>query len=295
MYIKSYEYITSDKLVEDHMEISDISRSDYITRKSMGLLQIPKVTKPTGLLFAGGFSIHQGEGRRTEDTAVYARGSIEPQKSSLISRESTAFSIYSWAKEIEGNENIVYANINSDACASSMHCIYEAEQLINNGTCDEVIVIAEERTNFNTLRIFKEHRVPLICGDGIAVVVFSKDGNDSMPQASDSKWRFKVGSNPFDTSVEGYKLVDTDKKIDYIKPHGTGTKTNDLAEIELVKDRHALYYKKDIGHTQGVSAILELCMVLDDKNVNKGSTILCVASGFGGFYGSCIVRKPNDL
>jgi len=293
MYIKSYEYITSDKFVEDHMEISGVSRSDYVTKKYISMLQMPKVDKPTGLLFTGGFSVHQGEGRRSEDTPTYARGSIELQKSSFRSREGTSFSVYSWAKEIDGGENIVYANINSNACASSMHCVYEAEILLNSGVCDEVVVIAEERTNFNTLRLFKEHRVPIVCGDGVAVVVFSKEGNDSMPQVHDTKWRFKLGSNPSSTSVEGYRLVDTDKKIDYVNPHGTGTKTNDAAEVEIVDGRRALYYKKGIGHTQGVSAIIELCMVLDDNNVDKGSTTLCVASGFGGFYGSCILRKPD--
>jgi len=35
--------------------------------------------------------------------------------------------------------------------------------------------------------------------------------------------------------------------------------------------------------------LIELCMVLEDDNLQ--GDVLCVASGLGGFYGSCLVRK----
>ena len=48
-------------------------------------------------------------------------------------------------------------------------------------------------------------------------------------------------------------------------------------------------YKKDIGHTQGASTIVELGMLLDEVVVGTKSLVL--ASGMGGFYGGCTVSK----
>ena len=42
---------------------------------------------------------------------------------------------------------------------------------------------------------------------------------------------------------------------------------------------------------QGASALVEICMLLDDENVSSDEPILCVASGMGGFYGSCVLYK----
>lgn len=289
MYIRDYKILYSTKDCGDHLEIPGITREDYITPQYMNLINAPVLDRPTAVLFVGGFSVHQGEGRDGTTTPAFAVGSIPLQKSTFISREGTSYSIFKWIGAMENNHHVVYANINSNACASSMHSIYEAEQLLKQGVCEEVIIIAEERTNFNTIRIFKEHRIPITCSDGFAMIRLTSENVNSIGEITDTKWMYKQGRNPFDTSQEGYALVDTDKAIDYIKPHGTNTITNNKAEELITLNRTALYYKKDIGHTQGVSALLELCLVLEDTPIQ--GNILCVASGFGGFYGSCILHK----
>ena len=50
-----------------------------------------------------------------------------------------------------------------------------------------------------------------------------------------------------------------------------------------------IYYKDKIGHTQGASAVLELAMLCDE--IKKGTTAMGLASGLGGFYGGCTIRK----
>jgi 3-oxoacyl-(acyl-carrier-protein) synthase len=75
--------------------------------------------------------------------------------------------------------------------------------------------------------------------------------------------------------------------IDMVKMHGTGTAQNDVAEYEAIKelfgDIETIEYKSQIGHSQGCSTGVELCMLLDNY---KDKNILVNASGLGNFYGS---------
>jgi len=257
MFIKDYQYLKPTIDCGDHIEIEGINREDYAINQYMDRISINKVDKPTAVLYAAGFSLHQMESRDSTTVRSSFQGSVKLQRTTMIIKESTVYAMHKWIGSIDGRENIVYANVNGNACASSIHSLYEAQRLLDEGVCKEVIIIAEERTSFNTLRVFKEHRVPFL------------------------------------VTKSGYAKVDTNLDINNIKPHGTKTPVNDNAEIDLVSNRNSIYYKPEIGHTQGASALLEICMLLDDKKV-YGDT-LCVASGLGGFYGSCILRKPHVI
>ena len=76
-----------------------------------------------------------------------------------------------------------------------------------------------------------------------------------------------------------------------VNPHGTGTEINETAETSLFGDKKQLRYKEQYGHTQGVSGLLEVCLVLD-ADVNED--VLCVSSGLGGFYGSCTIYNNKE-
>jgi len=290
VFIKNYQYLKPTVDCGDHIEIEDINRKDYAVNQYMNKVHIEGITKPTALLYAAGFSLHQMESRDITTVKDMFRGTVEPQRTSMLIRESTVYAMHRWIGSIENKENIVYASINSNTCASSMNSLYEAQRLLDDGICEEVIIIAEERTSFNTLRIFKEHRVPITCGDALAIVTLTKE--PTQLEVVDTKWEYEYNNNPFLTTKSGYAKVNTKLDIDQIKPHGTGTAANNEAEIDLIEGRDSVYYKKDTGHTQGASALLELCMLIDDKAV-VGDT-LCVASGLGGFYGSCVLRKLDE-
>jgi 3-oxoacyl-(acyl-carrier-protein) synthase len=100
-----------------------------------------------------------------------------------------------------------------------------------------------------------------------------------------------------------------------IKTHGTGTKSNNRAEkcaIDgLFKDFVATSYKQVIGHTMGVSGLLETCMLIDNMNSGfvpaipnrtqeddvylshdieapKGA-ILSLAAGMGNVYSAAVL------
>lgn len=109
-------------------------------------------------------------------------------------------------------------------------------------------------------------------------------------------------------------------EIKIIKTHGTGTPTNNKSEkaalVSLFKDFVATSYKQRIGHTLGVSGLLETCLLLDDirngqipeiKNRTEedktflsspvappDGLLLSLASGMGNIYSAAIFRYLKD-
>ncbi len=290
MYIKDYVYITPTIDCIDHKEIDGINRDDIAVNQFTKKIsdRIPELTASTAILYSAGFSISQSESHGYINIPSRNEGTVPLQKTTRVLNESSINSLHKWIGQLEGKDNIVHTSINSNTCASSMYAIYEAERLLKENICEEVLIIAEERTSYNTLRIFKEHRIPIVCGDALAIVLLSKD-DYSKGMLTNSKWKYQYNTNPFKTTIEGYRSVIPSVNIDYVKLHGTRTPDNDAAESELVKLAKPIYYKDTIGHTQGASALIEVCMLLDDDRYI--GNILCVASGLGGFYGSCVLTK----
>ena len=282
MYVRDYSYILPTVDCGDHKEIEGVSREDYLFNCYIDKFNIA-LDRPTAIIYAAGVGISQSEARDVTSINERYTGSVNYQKSTMVVREISAYMLHKWIGSMN-SEHVVYATVNSNTCASSMHAIYEAEQLLKAGVVEEVVVIAEERTSFNTIRIFKEHSIPLVVGDGIAVMRF---WNEEGPEVTDCKWGYRYDRNPFGVSEEGYKSVCSDN-WDYVKIHGTGTGNNSAAEEWIPIDKR-VEYKSQIGHTQGASALIELCMALDDDKLT--GRIQCLASGLGGFYGGCVLCK----
>ena len=288
MYIREYNYLTPTQFGTDHNEIEGITRTDYATQQFIERLPKIVLDRPTAVIYAGGATLGQSEGRNTEGINPLYVGTVPLNKSKLLIKELSAYSMHAWIKSMDNNHFVKYASINGNTCASSMHALYEANLLLTSKVVDEVIVIAEERTSFNTVRIFKEHRIDVTCADGVAVMRLLDVGVGS--HITDCKWSYEWGNNPFGTTTSGYLSVD-DIGCSVVKVHGTGTQNNDEAEKVLGCGRTVINYKKDVGHMQGASALVEICMLLDDEKVDADAPILCVASGMGGFYGSCVLYK----
>ena len=285
MFIRSYEYLkpTIDKI--DHYEIDGISRDGYATSEYINLTNKIILDRNTAVLYAGGAGIGQSESRDGSQVSDRVRGTVDLQKSTMLIKELSAYNLHKWIGEMENNHLVKYANINHNTCASSMHALYEAEQLLKRDDIDEVVVISEERTSFNTIRIFKEHAIPLVVGDGLVVMRLWKEEGIEI---SDCKWGYEWNRNPFGVTASGYATVDS-PEVKTVKVHGTGTENNTAGESVLTEGRTVVKYKDKIGHTQGTSGLLELCMALEDETVV--GDVLCVASGLGGFYGSCVLHK----
>lgn len=282
MLISNYFYTVGVDVLEDRVELLK-TRDSYMTaeysRQFRKEIESLDLEGKIAVLYAGGVGIHNAEVRNYEGSFDC---SVEKDVGGPVIKSVQAYMIHRYIGLMSFRNSVEYVNINSNTCASSLHSVYEAEKLIEYEGFDHVVVIAEEKTSFDTIRIFHEHSIKVKPGEGFACVVFSKEGRYKV---RDCKWAFDYNRNPFLVSSKGYQKIKTESTL--VKGHKTGTTQNDEAEKDVFGD--VVGYKEKIGHCQGASGLIELCMVLEDKEL-KGD-ILCVASGLGGFYGSCIVEK----
>lgn len=277
MKVLSYKYVLpSESGIVEGLDRQGYTTPQYID-KVYDYIKTIKLEGRCAVLYAAGAVVSASEARNVHGKGTYRE---EPKESTSVIKELAAYSMHKWISLLEGKENIQYANINGNTCASSMYSLVEAYELINKGF-DKVIVIAEEKTSYNTLRIFDEHSIDLKVGEGLAILELGKGEG-----ISDCKTWFEYNRNPFAVTADGYSKVYT--HCDYVNPHGTGTEVNEQAESSIYNSTPQLRYKETYGHTQGVSGLLEVCLVLDE---DVSGNILCVSSGLGGFYASCVVNK----
>lgn len=282
MKVIDYFYRHGKNVLEDRVELLD-NRTSYMNFEYIKMfkdeLDSIKLNGKVAFLYVGGAGIHNAEGRNYEGNESYSQPIL---KDGLVIKDLQAYMMHRYIGILVKNgNNISYANINSNTCASSLYSIYEAEKLIRDEVVDYVVIVAEEKTSFNTIRIFKEHQINVKPGEGFACIILGKETDGT--QITNSKWEYSYSTNPFFVSDIGYSKVCT--KASWVKGHKTGTEQNDKAEDTVFGDTFG--YKDEIGHCQGASGLIEICMVLDSKL----DDVLCVASGLGGFYGSCVINK----
>ncbi len=237
----------------------------------------------TALLYIGGAGEHHSCRRDFTDI-------VPVDKNNIIVKSQLGYIASKTAKRIG---NISYLSINSNACASSMYALYEAKKLMQE--YDDVIIYGEEWVENTELMLFRQLGIELVCGDGFFILHLCKACKNPKAIIEDVSWVYNnEDRSPFEVSSSGYKKAMQQFKgcsIDFIKLHGSGTKQNTQAEIEAINEMfgsmETVEFKTEIGHTQGVSTGIEICMLID-KYIQKD--ILVNASGLGNFYGSCYVR-----
>lgn len=244
-------------------------------------------TLKTALLYVGGAGEHHS----------LCRDHQPLPHSSAVVKSQLGYAAHKYALKLG---NIDYMSINSNACASSMYAIYEAQNLIEREGFDEVIIVGEEWVEPNELLLYKQLGIGITCSDGFVIARFVRNelATHSCAKFEKSTWQFHLEGACLKFSKEGYaKVINAFDSfcIDIVKTHGTSTPNNTEAEegainICLGVNTPRLYYKDKIGHSQGVSALLEICQSLDYKSlINKN--ILALASGLGNFYGGVLYRR----
>lgn len=294
MYLKSYKVITGDTLDTDSKTrtVSSLNRDNYMTAEYSKLVK--EYTNSvicygkSALLYAGGPVNHHSDGRNVKGLA---------KAGSIAIKSQAGMSLFNVAKSFV-NVGFEYASINGNTCASSMHSIYEAYRLIHKEQYDTVIVYAADMVEDTQLLLFKQLDIDLVCGDGIAILEFSKE-KCGLVEIEDAAWVWNNDPSPMTVTKDGYlkvlKELECDE-VNYVKPHGTRTGRNDVAEIDALNEYYdeipeMLYYKDSIGHTQGASSAIELGMFAESRL--EGRCVM-LASGLGGFYGGCTVRRLNE-
>ncbi len=266
----------------DRFELLD-DRLNYMNAQYLKMfkarLSTVKLEGKVAFLYAGGVTSHTSESRNYVGEFTCTQPILD---NGPVIKVLSAYMMHKYIGILcnSGND-VTYANINGNTCASSLHSVYEAEYLLYSGVVDHVVIVAEEKTNLSTVRIFREHGIDITVGEGFACVVLSDKGTG--PTITNAKWEYSYNRNPFLVDEKGYEKVYSDSEL--VKGHKTGTSQNDESEKNVFGDTFG--YKDKIGHCQGASGLIEICLVLDEGLED----VLCVASGLGGFYGSCIVNE----
>lgn len=241
----------------------------------------------------------------------------------------------------------------SSACASSLKVMMNVKELIQLYRFDRVIVLSlEDAVSNPVLKFFGEAGACITkdleeqgvipsafddtnfgfnIGQGAVFAVFetAKYAKDSKAQLLGAYTAAEVSTNAIGQREDGQGFVKaiegaldlagvTSRNINIIKTHGTGTKSNNLAErfaIDSTFDHDfvATSFKQRIGHTMGASGLLETCLLLDSMqdglvppilNKTKKDTryisdevyvggrmnVLSLAAGMGNIYSAAIFR-----
>jgi len=260
------------------------------------------------------------------------------------SYSSKKTSIDTYAKELslEFGLNEFTMTINT-ACTSSVNALLEASNLIKCGVVDYAIVVGLEifspimSSGFYTMSLlsdttikpFDKARDGIVLGEGIGAILI---GND------ESKWSLLGGFSNCNSetitsvSQSGDECVEVMQKalenislhaenITAVKAHGTGSDSNDLAEINAMSrvfDSSLVFtaLKPYVGHTIGASGALEIALFMsciDDGFLPKTLTckdsildnytplkehrectsgiFMCNYFGFGGNNTSLIIKR----
>lgn len=279
MQIIDYKYIHGTEQRDGYLAIPELTRNTPSVSQFIKLADLDIVlTKPTAFLYVDGVSLpasEKGLGPGHTDNFIPA-----------IKATSSA-AVHAWVGTFTNKQHLTKVDTISSTCAAGIQAIHEAERLLNDSDAEEVILIGAERITGETLRLFKELRIPITCGDGFFYMRLSNSSEMSDPFVTDTQWKYTYQNNPFYFPREVIDTLIPQYPVDFVKLHGTGTPANTAAEAGLEELGKPLRYKQLLGHTQGVSSLVETCIMLDDPNVS--GTILVTANGLGGFYGAFTV------
>ncbi len=253
-------------------------------------------------------------------------------------------SIDTYAKELsyEFGLNEFTMTINT-ACTSSVNALLEASNLIECGVVDYALVVGLEifspimSSGFYTMSLlsntrpkpFDKDRDGIVLGEGLGVILLGRD---------ESKWSLLGGFSNCNSatitsvSQSGAECVEVIEKalensnlssedITALKAHGTGSHSNDEAEINAIArvfDDSLIFtaLKPYVGHTIGASGVLEISLfmaaidegyipktlscsesILENyspitKDVKcKDGIFMCNYFGFGGNNTSLIIKR----
>ena len=279
MQIIDYKYLHGTSLRDKVVRIPELDRDKPSTPQFIELADLNiELSRPTAFICIDGTSIYQSESGLGKGNDKYCPAL----------RSSSAYVAHQWCSTFANKEYLVSMEVVNGTCASAIQAIYRANQMImdHHHPAEQVIIIGQERITPDTVRLFRELGISITCGDGF---VYMKLGAGF--SISQVKWQWVYNENPFVFLKETLNDLIPTYRIGYVKLHGTDTPANKAAEYDLERLATPLKYKQDIGHTQGISALLETCLVLDDSSIR--GRILVTANGLGGYYGAFTLTKPN--
>jgi 3-oxoacyl-(acyl-carrier-protein) synthase len=304
--------------------------------------------KKTAFILAGGNCIFGGEGRKhTEKNKLSYEYKFIPLSLTHVWAGRTASTF--------GSMDHIASD--ATACVSGLKVLLDVQNLIKFYGFDRVIVLAvEDQVNNMTLQFFGESGACLTektaqdeevlpsafdsknfgfyIGQGAAIAVFDSEkacmqnGSMGVLELLGAWTAAEHDANAIGQREDGLgfkkaisgaleinKLMPEQIKI--VKTHGTGTKSNNLAEQRALKESLpefvATSYKPKIGHTMGASGLLETLLLADDLEAGlvpeiqnrteedavflssamqaPDGLILSLAAGMGNVYSAAIFNR----
>lgn len=228
-----------------------------------------KLAGKVGLLYVGGEAHHSSELRYTVETDSTPQKYVLSQMSYMLNR---------YAEKLSRSNDIVYANIINTGSASGVWALKEADNLINSGACDYVIVVSEDKIQQSNLDMLKEYQLPAILGEGMLCCIFGREEGIPIGDIT-TKYDFTLYSYP-----ESSKLTNVLSKSNYLVTYYNILK-------DTINDDYGtiLSYTNKHGLLQGMSALVDMLMFVEDNTTTGTASIL--SYGYGGFYGSFVVDK----
>ena len=177
----------------------------------------------------------------------------------------------------------------SAACASGLHALWRAVQLIRSGEAERVLVVAAESSlhplfiaNFDRLgvlappgygcRPFDKRRKGFVMSEAAAAVVIESSADrgyariDRIALAGDATHLTSGDSDQRALRWALRQVIDP-AGVDLIHTHGTGTQANDSAELSAIERvippdaRASLYsHKGALGHSLGASGLVSVVL-----------------------------------
>ena len=279
MRIVDYKFIKGTERENGVVVIPELDRNKLAASQFIELAQLdPELTVPTAFIYIGGATVSQSEAGLGTGNGVYFPAI----------KSGNAFCAHQWIKSFTCKEWIERMEVVDGTCAAGIRALQMAQEILYDPSNDikEVLILGHERITAETQRLFKELGIPVTCGDGFAYMRVAQGWDICMVN-----WKWAYNINPFVFTRESLDTLIPECSVGYVKLHGTGTESNTEAEAGLAELGTPVLYKPEIGHTQGISALLETCMVLDDPKIR--GRILVTANGLGGYYGSFVLTKQN--
>jgi len=271
MQIIDYHFIKGTENRDGYIAIPELNRDKPSVNQFIKLARLNiKLTRPTAFLYVDGFITSSADSGLSTITSVNTTPSL---------KSGSAYIAHEWVHTFQNKEWLVKVDVMTGACAAGIQALHEADRLLQEGKVKEVIIIGGERITQSTIQLFKQLRMPIICGDGFVYMRLT-NGMD----ITNINWKFAYNQNPFVFKKESLDFLIPPYPVDYVKLHGTNTDANREAESGLSELGIPIIYKDKIGHTQGISALLETCMVLEDPLIS--GLVLVTANGLGGYYGA---------
>ncbi|HEX8323777.1 MAG TPA: beta-ketoacyl synthase N-terminal-like domain-containing protein [Tepidisphaeraceae bacterium] len=184
------------------------------------------------------------------------------------------------------------------ACASGLHALIRASDLIRQGTCDHALVVAAEAS---THALFQANfaRLGVLANPAVGCRPFDADRHGFLlAEAAAAVWLTHQPTPGCIQIEHGLALADSTHltgvdqtgrtlrhllatlgvpRVDHVHAHGTGTVLNDAVELAAIEAALGQYHptvyshKHAIGHTQGAAGLISVVL---DAEMHRRGTVL---------------------